>query len=167
VHGRIIPIFCRYILAKLHLKIRWDIISLLCRIQFSHVYESSSMPLLCSLSLVLSSSWSNNQKKNFCFDWHFDFQRFIKVWGAGSDRVSRLYAFCEEYWVPHQYTHFPYYHSNSVPRMMPLVVGIVGAPLAIEEDGTCLVAHYGRWLGGWYVYLLHMRIAPGVSLIES
>jgi hypothetical protein len=51
--------------------------------------------------------------------------------------------------------------------MMPLVVGIVGAPLAIEEDGTCLVAHYGRWLGGWYVYLLHMRIAPGVSLIES
>lgn len=95
MRGGIIPIFCRHLSANLHMKIGWDIVSLFCRMRFSHVYESNSMPLFCGLSLVLSLSWSKNQK-NFCFGWHFDFQRFLKVWRTVADLVSRLYAFREE-----------------------------------------------------------------------
>jgi hypothetical protein len=42
----------------------------------------------------------------------------------------------------------PCYHSNSTHGTMLLGVGIVGAPPALEEGGTCLAIDYARWLEG-------------------
>lgn len=61
VLGGVTSTICQHLRAKLHLKKRWDQISSLCLMQFSHVYESST-PLMLSFSCR-----SSQEKSLFCF----------------------------------------------------------------------------------------------------
>jgi hypothetical protein len=66
-------------LAKVHFKKRLDKVSSFYIIQFSHVYESSSIFLLLSTTLVFSLSCSSTRKKNFCLGSHFELHINIKA----------------------------------------------------------------------------------------
>lgn len=81
------PIMPRHLLAKLHLKKRWDNISSLRMLQFSHEYESNSIFLLLSIDFVLSLSRRISQMKIFCFDWHFDFHININMGSTASPSI--------------------------------------------------------------------------------
>lgn len=91
-----IPIDCQQALAKFHLKKRWATDSSLCRMHNSHEYESSSIFLLLSNSLVLTRSFNSSQKKTLCFIWHLDFQIQRKVGCAFLLPINALYILAFE-----------------------------------------------------------------------
>lgn len=74
--------------------------------QFSHVIESRSMPLLSSNDLVFNLSFSSNKKKTYCFGSHFDFHNHLYMGWARATSIMFLSAFCDEnFEVPEIYIH--------------------------------------------------------------